>query len=88
MPDFATPPGASSPAHTQLAVVVWDPLDDMPVRLVALAWFTCRLTQINTAAAPFHIQMDPDQWWGHISRHAIVLDDSEAPSAGRSSWHS
>jgi hypothetical protein len=83
MPDFATPPGGSSPAHAQLTAAFHDPMDGLPARLVAIAWFaddaTPRFATIN--AAPFRSQ--PDPWWGRISRHAVALGRSEAESSPR-----
>jgi hypothetical protein len=82
MPDFATPPGGSSPAHAQLAAAFHDPMDGLPVRLVAIAWFaddaTPRFVTINATAA---FRSQPDPWWGRISRCAVVLVCSEAESS-------
>lgn len=89
MPDFATPLGAASPAHTYLAIAVQDPMSDLPVRLLAITWRTrrgaLRLITINAATDAVHVHVD--RWWGHISRHAIVLDGSEEPSAVYATWH-
>jgi hypothetical protein len=72
MPDFATSPGAHSPAHAQLAAAIHDPMDDLPVRLLALAGrTTLRFVIVSPAVAPF--RFESDCWWGRISRSAILL---------------
>ena len=72
MPDFATPPGAHSPAHAQLAAAICDPMDDLPVRLLALAGRTTpRFVIVGPAVTLF--RFEPDCWWGRINRSAILL---------------
>lgn len=88
MPDFATPAGVYSLAHTQLAAAVHDPANDPSVRLLAIVWSArrgaLRFVAVDAVAAPIRVQ--PDRWWGRISRHIVVLCPPNARSfqhAGR-----
>lgn len=85
MPDFATPAGVYSPAHSQLAAAVHDPVNDPLVHVLAIAWFarrgTMRFVAVDAVATPVRIQ--PDRWWGRISRHIVVLCPPKARSFHR-----
>lgn len=76
MPDFATPAGASFPAHTQRATAVPEPTDDALVLQVAVASFTGHATvpsvAIDTSTDTFHI--NPDPCWGDVGQCRVALE--------------
>jgi hypothetical protein len=69
MPDFATPPGDSSAAHTRLAAAVHVTTDDAPIPSVNITWFIAhgaiRFATVDTVASSFNIHADT--WWGRVN---------------------